>query len=180
MDALDGNAIGGLLIDVFGAEMTATASICGTCDATRPVAELVVYRQAPGTVVRCRTCSSVLMVFVKAHGVTGVDLSGLASLSQPESALIPADGKRQPCMPNEHADKEQGRDQYVTRTVHVDVGRAAERVHVDVGRAAERVHVDGPAGPGVHVDGPAGPGAHVDGPAGPRLHMIAGSPHLHW
>ena len=190
MDALDGNAIGGLLIDVFGAEMTATASICGTCGATRPVAELVVYRQAPGTVVRCRTCSSVLMVFVKAHGVTGVDLSGLASLSQPGSALIPADGKRQPCMPNEHADKEQGRDQYVTRTVHVDVGRAAERVHVDVGRAAERVHVDGPAGPGVHVDGPAGPGAHVDGPAGPgahvdgpagpRLHMIAGSPHLHW
>jgi len=27
------------------------------------------------------------MVFVKAHGVTGVDLSGLASLSQPGSAL---------------------------------------------------------------------------------------------
>jgi len=179
MDALDGNAIGGLLIDVFGAEMTATASICGTCGATRPVAELVVYRQAPGTVVRCRTCSSVLMVFVKAHGVTGVDLSGLASLSQPESALIPADGKRQPCMPNEHADKEQGRDQHVTRTVHVDVGRAAERVHVD-GPAGPGVHVDGPAGPGAHVDGPAGPGAHVDGPAGPRLHMIAGSPHLHW
>jgi len=112
MNAVDGNAIGGLLIDVFGAEMTAAASICGTCGATRPVAELVVYRQAPGTVVRCRTCSSVLMVFVKAHGVTGVDLSGLASLSQPGSALIPADGKRQPCMPNQHADKEQGRDQH--------------------------------------------------------------------
>jgi Family of unknown function (DUF6510) len=87
MDAVDGNAIGGLLIDVFGAEMTAAGSICGTCGATRPVAELVVYRQAPGTVVRCRTCSSVLMVFVKAHGVTGVDLSGLASLSQPDRPL---------------------------------------------------------------------------------------------
>ena len=87
MDALDGNAIGGLLIDVFGAEMTAAGSTCGTCGATRPVAELVVYQRAPGTVVRCRTCSSVLMVFVKAHGVTGVDLSGLASLSEPGSAL---------------------------------------------------------------------------------------------
>ena len=72
-----------------GAEMTAAGSICGTCGATRPVAELVVYRQAPGTVVRCRACGSVLMVFVKAHGVIGVDLSGLASLSQPGSALIP-------------------------------------------------------------------------------------------
>jgi hypothetical protein len=56
MDAVDGNAIGGLLIDVFGTEMTAANSICGICGASRPVAELVVYRQAPGTVVRCRTC----------------------------------------------------------------------------------------------------------------------------
>ncbi len=87
MDALDGNAIGALLIDVFGTEMTAASSTCATCGASRPVAELVVYRQAPGTVVRCRTCGSVLMVFVKVHGVTGIALSGLASLSQPGPAL---------------------------------------------------------------------------------------------
>ena len=87
MDALDGNAIGGLLIDVFRAEMTAAGSTCGTCGATRPVAELVVYRRAPGTVVRCRTCGSILMVFVTKHGVTAVDLAGLASLSEPGSAL---------------------------------------------------------------------------------------------
>ena len=83
MNAVDGNAIGGLLIDVFGAEMTVAGTICGTCGASRPVAELVVYRWAPGTVVRCRTCGNVLMVFVKACGVTCVDLSGLASLDQP-------------------------------------------------------------------------------------------------
>jgi hypothetical protein len=86
MDALDGNAIGGLLIDVFGGEMTASASTCGTCGASRPVAELVVYQRAPGTVVRCRSCGNVLMVFVKAHGMTSVDLRGLASLSQPGEA----------------------------------------------------------------------------------------------
>ncbi len=82
MDAVDGNAIGGLLIDVFGADMTAAGTICAACGATRPVAELVVYRWAPGTVVRCRTCGAVLMVFVKAHGVIGVDLSGLANMEQ--------------------------------------------------------------------------------------------------
>ena len=87
MDALDGNAIGGLLIDVFGTEMTTARSTCATCGASRPVAELVVYRQAPGTVVRCRTCGSVLMVFVQAHGAIGTDLTGLASLSQPDRAL---------------------------------------------------------------------------------------------
>jgi DNA-directed RNA polymerase subunit RPC12/RpoP len=93
MDAVDGNAIGGLLIDVFGAEMTAASSTCATCGATRPVAELVVYRWAPGTVVRCRTCGSVLMVLVRRADVTSVDLSGLASLSQP-GRPYPADGMR--------------------------------------------------------------------------------------
>jgi hypothetical protein len=81
MDALDGNAIGGLLQEVFGTEMTAAASICGNCGDARPVAELVVYLQAPGTVVRCRTCDSVLMVYVRAHGRICVDLLGLAALS---------------------------------------------------------------------------------------------------
>lgn len=95
MDAVDGNAIGGQLIDIFGAEMTTAGSICAACGASRPVAELVVYRRAPGTVVRCRTCGSVLMVFVMKHGVTSVDLSGLASLSEPGSALSGGRGRTQ-------------------------------------------------------------------------------------
>ena len=88
LEALDGNAIGGLLIDVFGADMTAASSTCGTCGAVRPVAELVVYRRAPGTVVRCRTCGSILMVLVTARGLTCVDLAGLASLSQTGLVLV--------------------------------------------------------------------------------------------
>ena len=86
MEPLDGNAIGGLLIDVFGAEMTGASGTCGTCGATGPVAELVVYRQAPGTVARCRSCGSILMVFVKVRGTTCVDLMGMASLGQPGAA----------------------------------------------------------------------------------------------
>jgi hypothetical protein len=80
MEALDGNAIGGLLHEVFGTEMTAAASLCGTCGDARPVAELVVYLRAPGTVVRCRSCASILMVFVRARGRICVDLRGLAAL----------------------------------------------------------------------------------------------------
>jgi len=86
MEALDGNAIGGLLIDVFGAEMTSASGTCGTCGATGPVAELVVYRQAPGTVARCRACGSILMVFVKVRSMTCVDLTGMASLDRPGAA----------------------------------------------------------------------------------------------
>jgi hypothetical protein len=80
MEALDGNAIGGLLLDVFGAEMTTATSICAHCGAVGQVAELVVYLRAPGTVVRCRTCDSVLMVLVDVRGIACVDLRGLARL----------------------------------------------------------------------------------------------------
>jgi len=95
MEALDGNAIGGMLIDVFGGDMTAATSSCGTCGASRPVAELAVYMRAPGTVVRCPTCDNVLMVLVKAHGVTcAVDLAGMTSMSRPESSLSTGRGSR--------------------------------------------------------------------------------------
>jgi hypothetical protein len=80
MEALDGNAIGGLLLDVFGAEMTTATGVCAHCHAFAQVAELEVYVRAPGTVVRCRSCGGVLMVFVDVRGIMCVDLCGLARL----------------------------------------------------------------------------------------------------
>ncbi len=77
---VDGNAIGGLLIEVFGAEMTAAVATCGNCGTAGPVAGLAVYRHGLGTVVRCRSCDAVLMAFVRIRDVTCVDLMGLASL----------------------------------------------------------------------------------------------------
>lgn len=78
---LDGNAIGGLLIEVFGTEMTTAVGTCGSCGTPSQVAELAVYQPELGTVVRCRACDGVLMVFVRARGLYCVDLLGLASLS---------------------------------------------------------------------------------------------------
>ncbi len=79
--AVDGNAIGGLLIEVFGTEMTTAVGTCGSCGAVSQVAELAVYQPGLGTVVRCRSCDAVLMTFVTIRGVTCVDLLGLASLT---------------------------------------------------------------------------------------------------
>jgi ribosomal protein L40E len=78
--ALDGNAIGGLLLEVFGTEMTAAVAVCGSCGASGPMAETVVYLRAPGTVVRCRRCGAVLMVVVRRGRQNCVDLLGLAAL----------------------------------------------------------------------------------------------------
>jgi hypothetical protein len=81
VDALDGNAIGGQLLEVFGVELTTARGVCAACGAGASVAELVVYLRAPGTVVRCRSCGSVLMVLAATVGdVTCVDLRGLATL----------------------------------------------------------------------------------------------------
>jgi uncharacterized Zn finger protein len=82
MDALDGNAIGGLLLEVFGAEMTTATVRCDHCGAVALVAELVVYLEAPGIVVRCRSCESVVMVVVEVRGTKCVDLRGLAALER--------------------------------------------------------------------------------------------------
>lgn len=80
MDALDGNAMGGLLQEVFGVEMTMARGVCAHCGAAGLVAEMRVYLRAPGTVARCRSCDAVLMVLVEVRGMTSVDLSGLAEL----------------------------------------------------------------------------------------------------
>ena len=53
---------------------------CAACGATGPVAEFVVYLRAPGTVVRCHTCASMLMMIVGVRGRNCVDLRGLAAL----------------------------------------------------------------------------------------------------
>jgi hypothetical protein len=82
---LDGNAIGGLLWEVFGVEMTVATGVCGGCGATRPVAELHVYVRAAGTVVRCPSCDNVLMTVVEAPDRRWVGLAGLARLEVPRA-----------------------------------------------------------------------------------------------
>ena len=83
MEALDGNAIGGLLHQVFGSEMTMAKAVCGRCEAHGPLAECAVYLGGPGIVVRCRACHDVLMVLVEVRNIVCVDLSGLRTLEQP-------------------------------------------------------------------------------------------------
>ena len=78
METVDGNAIGGLLYDVFGTEMTTAIGKCARCGATAQLAEFVVYPRAPGTVARCRNCMALLMVITHVREMNCVDLRGLA------------------------------------------------------------------------------------------------------
>ena len=83
MDALDGNAIAGVLEEVFGGDMTTAVVTCAHCGARRQLAETMVYLRAPGTVVRCRSCQGVLMVIVQVRETRCVDVLGLELLARP-------------------------------------------------------------------------------------------------
>ena len=83
---LDGNAIGGELMEIFGAELTVAVAVCRSCGAHGEVATMHVYRDAPGIVGRCAHCEAVLLRIVRAPGRTYLDLAGIASLTLPEPA----------------------------------------------------------------------------------------------
>lgn len=75
---LDGNAAAGLLSEVFAAEMTSAAGTCAGCGATSVLATAQLYAQAPGTVLRCPSCTALLMCVVRfPDGGLVVDLTGV-------------------------------------------------------------------------------------------------------
>jgi hypothetical protein len=81
---LDGNAIGGLLREIFTMEMTTAVGTCAACGAVNEVGRLHVYVHAPGTVVRCPACEAVLMRVVRGPGRYWIDLSGTRTLELAE------------------------------------------------------------------------------------------------
>ena len=82
---LDGNAIGGLLGEIFALEMTAAVGTCNSCGAVNEVGRLHVYLHAPGTVVRCPSCDAVVMRIVRGRGRYWIDLTGTRTLELAES-----------------------------------------------------------------------------------------------
>jgi hypothetical protein len=76
--ALDGNALGGPLGELFAFEVTTAMATCAGCGSQLPVATWVVFMHAPGIVARCSICDCVQLRVVRAEtGRTWVDLSGL-------------------------------------------------------------------------------------------------------
>ena len=79
---LDGNALGGLLDDVFVFEITTARCTCEGCGAVRAVGALRVYVDAPGVVVRCPDCDKVALRFVRDDDTNRVwlDMRGIRVL----------------------------------------------------------------------------------------------------
>jgi Zn finger protein HypA/HybF involved in hydrogenase expression len=77
---LDGNAIGGLLREIFTMEMTTAETTCAGCGTVNAMGRVDVYMNAPGAVVRCPECEQVLMRIVRGDGRYWVDMTGTRCL----------------------------------------------------------------------------------------------------
>jgi hypothetical protein len=77
---LDGNAAAGLLSEVFTPEATVAVVRCASCGGEGPVGGAAVYADAPGLVIRCTSCTGVLMRFARIRGRLVADLRGVARM----------------------------------------------------------------------------------------------------
>ena len=77
---LDGNAVGGLMQEMFGLEMTAVPAECANCGNVSEMGGLLAFTQAPGAVLRCPACENVMMRIVETPDAIYLDARGAVYL----------------------------------------------------------------------------------------------------
>jgi hypothetical protein len=77
---LDGNAVAGVLEEIFGVEMTAGPTECASCGREGEVGTLLAFTQAPGMVLRCPACESVMLRVVRTTEAIYLDARGAVYL----------------------------------------------------------------------------------------------------
>lgn len=75
---LDGNAVAGLLAELFGADVTMVPAKCAACGEVNAMGGLHAYVRAPGSVLRCPICRAVMMRIVQTDRATRVEMRGIA------------------------------------------------------------------------------------------------------
>jgi hypothetical protein len=58
---LDGNAVAGILSEVFVPDITTAQATCANCETIRALGDLLVYAHGMGTVIRCPSCDGVVL-----------------------------------------------------------------------------------------------------------------------
>ena len=77
---LDGNAVAGLLREVFALEMTASPTKCAHCGAVGALGTLLAFTQAPGVVLRCPGCEQIMLRIVETPEAIYLEARGAAYL----------------------------------------------------------------------------------------------------
>jgi Family of unknown function (DUF6510) len=78
--AVDGNAAGGLLRQLFTFDVTVARIVCSGCTSSHPLAALRLYGQPMGSILRCPDCHAVLIRVVAHEPEYWLDMRGVESL----------------------------------------------------------------------------------------------------
>ena len=73
---LDGNAAAGPLSEVFAVDLVAAISTCAHCGSTAALGEHSLYADAPALVVRCPSCTGVVLRYASGAGRLRLEMSG--------------------------------------------------------------------------------------------------------
>lgn len=73
---LDGNAVAGMLHDIFSSEMTTSLTECVNCGRQGEFGSLLAFTQAPGIVLCCQTCEHIVLRIVKTSQAVYLDARG--------------------------------------------------------------------------------------------------------
>lgn len=77
---LDGNAVGGLLNEIFSMEMTTSLAQCNHCGTHGELGSLQAFTNSMGIVLRCPVCGEVVLRFVQFSQAIYLDLRGATYL----------------------------------------------------------------------------------------------------
>jgi hypothetical protein len=83
---VDANAVGGLLQEIFGEDLTAAPAECAHCGNVAEVGTLLAFTQAPGVVLRCSACEQVMLRIVQTPEATLLDARGAVYIRLPRTS----------------------------------------------------------------------------------------------
>lgn len=78
MNHVDGNALAGPLLELFGVDMTTATGRCSGCHDVDLLARASVYISQMGAVIHCHICGIVQGVLVEIEGAMSLRLPGVA------------------------------------------------------------------------------------------------------
>lgn len=83
---LDGNAVAGDLMEMFGSEMTANDAECASCGQVHVVGQMLAFTHGPGLVLRCPSCEAVMVRLVRTPRGVYLDVRGATYMRLPPLA----------------------------------------------------------------------------------------------
>jgi hypothetical protein len=82
---LDGNAVAGVLVAVFGEDMTGVAGQCHHCGTVNLVGAMRAWTRGPGIVLRCPACLGVVVRIVETPTGTRIDVQATMAMPDPDA-----------------------------------------------------------------------------------------------